>query len=190
MLYTFTCSPRQSMFQVSTPSRIDKNYARVTRSSPPTSRFFTKRVIFLCVRDTVVRVCIEIKLNHAKKWNPSLIQQPGWSWEARYDSFRGMIFPGNMKWMITEPREGTGVSWCRYESQPLIEPMKQVLEICSLISTTLLRTLLLTNTNQNQNFTTYWVSKRYCSFLFFACCHYSFKKYFRYLVNDTIWNKT
>lgn len=38
--------PRQSMSHVSTPSRIDKNYARVTRSGLPTSRFFTKRSDF------------------------------------------------------------------------------------------------------------------------------------------------
>ena len=49
-----------------------------------------------------------------------------------------MIFPGNIKRMITEPREGTGVSWRRYESQPL-----RADKTSSLISNTLLRTLLL-----------------------------------------------
>ena len=110
--------------------------------------FLPKGVIFLRAHDTAVRLCTEIKLDHAKEWNPSPVQQPGWAWAARYDSFRGMIFLDNIKWMITEPREGTGASWRRYESQPL-EPIKQVLEICSLIPNTLLRTLLLRNTNQS-----------------------------------------
>ena len=145
MLYTFTCPPpppRQSMSRVSTPSRIDKNYARVTRSGPPTSRFFTKRSDFSSCTRHCCATCTEIKLIHAREWNPSPVQQPCWSWAVQYDSFRGMIFPNNIKRMITEPREGTGVSWRRYEIKPL-ESIKQVLEICSLISNTLLRTLLL-----------------------------------------------
>ena len=136
---------RQSMSRVSTPSRTDKNYARVTRSGPPTSRFFTKRSDFSSCTRHCCATCTEIKLIHAREWNPSPVQQPCWSWAIQYDSFRGMIFPDNIKRMITEPREGTGVSWRRYDSQPLRadKPIKQVLEICSLISNTLLRTLLL-----------------------------------------------
>ena len=150
MLYTFTCSPPP----IHIP-RVDtiSDWQKLSKGNPIRSSdkpiFLPKGVSFLRVHDTVVRLCTEIKLDHAKEWNPSPVQQPGWSWAVPYDSFRGMIFPGNMKWMITEPREGTGVSWCRYEIKPL-EPIKKVLEICSLISNTPLRTLLLTNTNQNK----------------------------------------
>lgn len=94
--------------------------------------FLPKGVIFLRVHDTAEWLCTEIKLNHAKEWNPSPVQQPGWSWATWYDSFRGMVFPGRQPvWADA----GTKVN-------PL-EPINKVLEICSLISNTLLTTLLL-----------------------------------------------
>ena len=244
MLYTFTCSPHQSMSHVWTPPWINKNYARVTRSGPRRSRFLYQKEWFHF--SCTWHCCTTLHRN--KTWSPKTMKSPGWPWAALYDSFPSMIFPGNIKWMITETGEGTGVSrpvwfvpqydfswqyqvndyrdkrgnrceppcmirspvWFflvisseslqRQEREPEwagagtkvnpLEPIKQVLEICSLTSNKLLRSPLLRNTNQHKNFTTYCVSKRCCLFLFFACSYYSFKKYFRYLVNDTVWNKT
>ena len=132
MLYTFTCPPANPC----PACRHHLGLTKITQGWPdPVLRqadFLPKGVIFLRVHDTAEWLCTEIKLNHAKEWNPSPVQQPGWSWATWYDSFRGMVFPGRQPvWADA----GTKVN-------PL-EPINKVLEICSLISNTLLTTLLL-----------------------------------------------